>query len=160
MNLQELEKNAADLQANLDEMKATIMKMKSQPSGLWRPELNESYFIISSEGDVAWTINEDFRSDKYRISSGNAYHTYQEAERARNKQEVTKRLREFAGGYRFRRGAANWFVVHDAYDNQWVAANNNAHFNPTTIYFPSKEAALAARDELGQRLNVLLEIAE
>jgi len=158
MNLQELEKNAADLQAKLDEMKATITKMKAQPSGFWKPAIGDSYYQVGSDGGVFLNHHNGTKTDYAIIEHGNAYRTYEEAKRAREKQEVTRRLRELAGGYRFRRGAANWFVVHDAYDNQWVAANNNAHFNPTTIYFPSKEAALAARDELGPRLDVLLEI--
>lgn len=132
MNLQELEKNAADLRAKLDEMKATITKMKynKDKTGFFKPEI------------------------------GDAYRTIAEAERARNKQEVTQRLRELAGGYRFKAGADNWHLFYSTDTKDWVVAYSWTSLQIGQIYFKTIEAAFAARDELGSRLNVLLEIEE
>ena len=160
MNLQELEKNAADLQAKLDEMNAAIEKMKAQTSGFWKPEICEDYYFIGCDGSVEGTYNEGNDTDKRIIKQGNAYRTHEEAERARDKQKVTQRLRELAGGYRFKRGSANWFVIYDTDDEQWYVRSHNFYFTPNAICFPTEEAALSARDELGSRLNVLLEIDE
>ena len=160
MNLQDLEKNAADLRAKLDEMKATITKMKAQPSGFWKPEINEGYFFIDSVGDVYSTVNDDFESDKYSISIGNAYRTKEEAEHARDKQEVTQRLRELAGGYRFKAGADNWYLFCNTGTKEWITGYCLFSFHLNEVYFPTEKSAHAARDELGSRLNVLLEIDE
>ena len=160
MNLQELEKNAADLQAKLDEMKAAITKMKAQPSGLWKPKVGEDYYFIGCDGSAEGTYNEGNDTDKRIIKQGNAYRTKEEAERARDKQEVTQRLRELAGGYMFKDGADNWYLFYNTDVKEWITGFCLFSFYPNATYFPTEKVALAARDELGQRLDVLLEIEE
>lgn len=160
MNLQELEKNAADLQAKLDEMKATITKMKTEPSGLWKPKVGEDYYFIGCDGSAEGTYNEGNDTDKRIIKQGNAYRTKEEAEHARDKQEVTQRLRELADGYRFKRGAKKWELYYNTATKCWkIGALVNA-FSAGNVYFDSEEEAFAALTELGSRLDVLLEIEE
>jgi len=158
MNLQEVEKNAADLQAKLDEMKATITKMKAQPSGFWKPAIGDSYYQVVSDGGVFLNHHNGTKTDYAIIEQGNAYRTQEEAERAREKQEVTQRLRELAGGYGFKIGDNNWSLLYSVDDEQWRSTCCSFHFTPNATYFQTKEAALAALDELGSRLDVLLEI--
>ena len=161
MNQQELEKNAADLQAKLDEMKAAITKMKAEPSGFWKPEIGEAYYSIGCDGVISSIIsNAGDYMDAALIRAGNAYRTHQEAERARDKQEVTQRLRELAGGYMFKDGADNWYLFYNTDVKEWITGFCLFSFYPNATYFPTEKVALAARDELGQRLDVLLEIEE
>ena len=75
-------------------------------------------------------------------------------------QEVTQRLRELAGGYRFKAGEDNWYLFYNTDVKEWIAGVCLFLFRPNEVYFPTREAALAARDELGSRLDVLLEIEE
>jgi len=160
MNLQDLEKNAADLQAKLDEMKATITKMKAQPSGFWKPAIGDSYYQVVSDGGVFLNHHNGTKTDYAIIKQGNAYRTHEEAERARYKQEVTQRLRELAGGYRFKAGVTNWELYYHTVNNSWQLGTIISGFRAGNVYFRSDEEALVALNELGSRLDVLLEIEE
>jgi len=160
VNLQDLEKNAADLQAKLDEMNKTITKMKAQPSGLWKPAIGEGYYYIGCDGFISVMKNDGTIFDKDIISMGNAYRTQEEAERARDKRVVTQRLRELAGGYRFKAGVTNWELYYHTVNNSWQLGTIISGFRAGNVYFRSDEEALVALNELGSRLDVLLEIEE
>ena len=146
----------AKFDKKLDEIMAAITKMKTEPSGLWKPKVGEDYYFIGCDVSAEGTYNEGNDTDKRIIKQGNAYRTKEEAEHARDKQEVTQRLRELAGGYRFKAGADNWYLFCNTGTKEWITGYCLFSFHPNAVYFPTEESALAARDELGQRLNVLL----
>jgi len=94
---------------------------------------------------------------KYLLQ-GNLFRTREEAETERDKRIVMQKLRVLAGGYKpdWERYMSEKFSLSHNSSAVWGVTINSRLHQPGCIYFPSREAAQAAIDELGSELDCLL----
>ena len=79
----------------------------------WKPEMDQKYYLIASDGTVYDNLWDDDSTDNGRFNVGNCFQTEEEAERAA---EYLKALAVVRGDSttKFVKGKRNWYVYYDA----------------------------------------------
>lgn len=67
---------------------------EANESKIWEPKLDRKYYNISDFGFISNSTNNGSQIDQFRIGIGNCFHTEEEAEKAIEKLEALRRLRE------------------------------------------------------------------
>lgn len=159
-SIKDLEKQASEMQAKLDEMHNTIKQMKeTKEKTLWKPKESEPFYYLSGSGVVGCTYYSQHSWTRNAISVGNYYKSEKLAEVALKQSRAMQRLRELANGYTFNRDSedGNYCLTYDHDTEKWETMKWYSYQSVGDVYFASEEEALAAIKELGSDLNVLLE---
>lgn len=158
MTKQELEAQAAKLQAELDAMKSKIAQM-DQPKGRWVPRDGDMYYT-SAYGFVTQSqFGIDSFIEKGHLSIGNCFRTKEEAERHIEKLKVIEELKSLAGYWKPDWVNWNQRKYYIRYNSMEKTFHVDWMFNIqelNNVYFKSDAAAQNAINVLGDRLKVLL----
>lgn len=134
--------------------------MEELKSKVWKPNIGENYFFITSSLEVNKFTNEGDMVDESIISSYNCFKTEEEAQHMIEKLKVIKELQNFA--IENRDEEISWdkddeyshykYCIY--FDYRWESIRINfttvAHDSPFNIYFTSKEIAQKAIDPIGE----------
>lgn len=90
----------------------------------WKPEMNQNYYCVVSDGSVVDDDWSDWRLDDGRFEIGNCFQTEEEAERVK---EYLKALAVVRGDRtsKFTKGKSNFYVVYDAAYNCLVVKDKS-----------------------------------
>ena len=124
---------------------------------VWKPNIGENYFFITSSLEVNKFTNEGDMVDENVISSDNCFKTEKEAQHMIEKLKVIKELQIFAlenNNEKIDWGdkcTDKYFISYDFYDEK-IATNVYTFINllPFEIYFTSKEIAEEAIKTIGE----------
>lgn len=110
----------------------------------WKPELDQEYYHLASDGSVRNdTFDDDFELDQDRFDIGNCFKTKEEAERV---VEYLKALAVVRGDAtsKFTKGRNNFYVVYDAAYNCLVVKDKSYYIENGIFglpYFATEEDA-------------------
>ena len=90
----------------------------------WKPEMDQKYHIISSDGTVYDNLWDDDSTDNGRFNVGNCFQTEEEAEKA---VEYLKALAIVRGDAttKFVKDKSNWYVYYDVSHNYLYVSSNS-----------------------------------
>ena len=126
-------------------------------SKVWKPNIGENYFFITSSLEVNKFTNEGDMVDESIISSYNCFKTEEEAQHMIEKLKVIKELQNFALENRDKE--ISWdedsrYKFYIYFDYKWkmirIAWATVAHGSPFNIYFASEKAIHDAIDSIGE----------
>lgn len=141
---------------------AEIYKGKeNEPSVLWKPKDNESYYNIDSNGEVYESTWEDHPSDDGRHKNGNVFKTCEQAEKFAKKRAARNRLELIAEelnegiDFNWENSSQKWYIEGNVeydqfrfYYTQWARSE--------AVYFVSKELAQQALTYLTDEEKLIL----
>jgi len=93
MNNTEALKRIAELQKQLDELKASLEKKED---ALWVPKLHANYWTIDDYGDVSFRTSRDYDYTSAAIQFGNCFQTKEQAERHAKRLKLYNKLWKLA----------------------------------------------------------------
>lgn len=126
-------------------------------SKVWKPNIGENYFFITSSLEVNKFTNEGDMVDESIISSYNCFKTEEEAQHMIEKLKVIKELQNFA--IENRDEEISWdedsrYKFYIYFDYKWkmirITWATVAHGSPFNIYFASEKAIHDAIDSIGE----------
>lgn len=129
-------------------------------SKVWKPNIGENYFFITSSLEVNKFTNEGDMVDESIINSYNCFKSEEEAQHMIEKLKVIKELQDFAIENRDEEiiwekdDEYNHYKYSIYFDYRWESIRINfttvAHDSPFNLYFASKEIAQEAIDSIGE----------
>lgn len=126
-------------------------------SKVWKPNIGENYFFITSSLEVNKFTNEGDMVDESIISSYNCFKSEEEAQHMIEKLKVIKELQNFA--IENRDEEISWeedsrYKFYIYFDYKWkmirITWVTVAHGSPFNIYFASEKAIHDAIDSIGE----------
>lgn len=124
---------------------------------VWKPNIGENYFFITSSLEVNKFTNEGDMVDESIISSYNCFKTEEEAQHMIEKLKVIKELQTFA--LENREEEISWnedsrYKFYFYFDYKWktirITWATVSHGSPFNIYFASEKAIHDAIDSIGE----------
>lgn len=126
-------------------------------SKVWKPNIGENYFFITSSLEVNKFTNEGDMVDENVISSDNCFKTEKEAQHMIEKLKIIKELQIFALENNDKnvdwkdKCTGKYFITYDFYDEEIsIASYTFRNFLPFNIFFTSKEIAQKAIESIGE----------
>lgn len=126
-------------------------------SKVWKPNIGENYFFITSSLEVNKFTNEGDMVDESIISSYNCFKTEEEAQHMIEKLKVIKELQTFA--LENREEEISWnedsrYKFYFYFDYKWktirITWATVSHGSPFNIYFASEKAIHDAIESIGE----------
>ncbi len=93
MTQQEYENKIKELKKQIEELK--MAKVKELQSKRWKPEYNETYYVVVSQEDITDYIWDGGYFDKWSYLTGNCFKTKEEAEEYKKQIEYTARYKNY-----------------------------------------------------------------
>lgn len=131
--------------------------MEEPKSKVWKPNIGENYFFITSNLEVNKFTNEGDMVDENIISSDNCFKTEKEAQHMVEKLKVIKELQIFALENNDKnvdwkdKCTTKYFITYDFYDEKIQSVGYTfKNFLPFEIYFTSREIAQKAIKKIGE----------
>lgn len=90
--IEELEKQAKEILEEIEKLK----KEEKVESKFWKPQREETYFLVRTNGKIDWNLWADDEWDKTRYAIGNCFKTQEEAEKALEKLKIYTQLKRLA----------------------------------------------------------------
>ena len=141
-----------------NQLLALVEKATEKKSKVWKPESNENYYHIVSDGDISdsyWSDDSDLANDRYEI--GNCFRTLEEAEFAVERLKVIAELKRFAQEHNKKEidwrdfGQCKYFIYCEFHDNaEYIDIGCAKECKSNDIYFASEEIAQQAIDTIGE----------
>lgn len=132
-----------------------VEKGNKPKSKVWKPEMNEQYYLVTTFGDISCFNWDDDSGDNDLYSIGNCYRTEEEAEFAMERMKVVAELERYTqehnnGEIDWTGEAASYYrLSYDHRDND-IFVDNNTILQATATYFTSREIALDAIKAIGE----------
>jgi len=140
-----------------------ILEREDKPSGVWKPEDRETYFVMSGEGPTASTWLYDLR-DHVNFARDDCHPTAEACQHAHDVRvaEVKyKRLGKQA--WLDEEEVCDWaddgqkyynYYIHP--DEEWAVGTTELAQYARGPYFPSPNTAIAAREAMGSDMDLLI----
>lgn len=144
MKLEELEKK-------YEELGAEIERLKEQGDKPF--EIDDGYYVITSVGDVVLYKYRDDKIDRYRIATGNAFRTKEDAELYL---EIQNRAIELRGDWR-----PDWgdrlqerYCLYQCHGGEVIATRYSDSVRYQGAFYMPLEAARKLIEEYGDKLKI------
>lgn len=89
--IEELEKQAKSILEEIEKLKS-----EEKESKVWKPQENETYFVICLDGEVGESVWENTELDEKLYEMGDCFNTYKEAKKAVEKVKIYIQLKRLA----------------------------------------------------------------
>lgn len=89
--IKELEDKQAELQKEINSLKQVNIKKSNK----WKPEIDEIYCYVNSNGNIDWAYWYNDEVDNWRYLTNNVFKTEKEAEEYRKKIEIQTQFRNY-----------------------------------------------------------------
>lgn len=130
-----------------------VEKGNKVESKVWKPEMNEQYYLVAALGDISCFRWDNDSGDNNLYSIGNCYRTEEDAEFAMERMKVVAELERYAQEHNEDEidwtGEAVYRLSYDHMDND-IFVENNAILQATATYFTSIEIAENAIKTIGE----------
>lgn len=154
MNKKEIENKIKEVKEQITELQQTVNNLEEQlnkTEGRWKPNENEQYYYICSDGVVVHGYNGKDTSCKNRISVGNCFKTMEEAKFEAERLKVIAELKEFTfepADWKDR-NQGKYVLAYDHIEKKitycilmWIQRDN--------LYFETKEIMKKAIEQVGE----------
>ena len=142
---------------NIKDLLANDWEVVEEKKNWWKPELDDNYYIIFSDGSIDYTNYDCDWDDKRIMAIGNCFQTEEQAEFMVEKLKVIHELEKFA--YENNTEEIDWNDTNQEklyltmnymdkcidvfYTYSWI-------YSPSNIYFTSKKIAKEAIETIGE----------
>lgn len=142
---------------NIKDLLANDWEVVEENKKWWEPELDDKYYIISSDGSIDYNNYDCDYDDKRFMAIGNCFQTEEQAEFMAEKLKVIHELEKFA--YENNEEEIDWNDTNQEklyltmnytdkcidvfYTYSWI-------YSPSNIYFTSKKIAKEAIETIGE----------
>lgn len=153
MTLKELKKQIEEINKKIKELE----KQENKKGYIWKPNLNEEYYFIKTDGDILSDINNQAIIDNFRIDRGNYYKTKEEAEYQAKVQKYTNLFRKYVEEHSEPIDWGNqhkWALVYNTHQGEMDYHTEPVLKYQGAIYASSKEVLQEAIDFVGKE-NVI-----
>lgn len=125
---------------------------QENPTQMWKPQADETYYSIDNSGIILGTNNVEFDMDRRAIELGNCFKTKEEAVHMLKKIKIINKLRELSNiNFNDTYGEAHYSIAYD-FDANEITNTESYYYNflPFNIYFATKEALKEAVKKIGE----------
>lgn len=152
MNKKEIKNKIKEAKEQITELQKTVNNLEEQlnKTGRWKPEEDERYFYILSDGDVSCGYNDKGTFCKNRISIGNCFKTREEAEFEVDRLKVLAELKEFAFEPDWKDGKQDKYALAYNHVNEEVDYCISIYLKKDEIYFETREDVKNAIERVGK----------
>ena len=123
---------------------------QENPTQMWKPQMDETYYSIDRSGIIFGTNNVEFDMDRRAIELGNCFKTKEEAEHMVEKIKIINKLRELSNT----RSIYNQdkFIIYYNFQENKVSCGeiNYTKVTPFEVYFKTREDCENAVKEIGE----------
>lgn len=136
----------------VDDITSDDWELIGKSNQVWKPEEGETYFYISSVGDVeSETYDSDTYIDNARLEFTNIFRTEEEANIMARKLQIIAKLRELSNVITQKYKGELYSITYNKHTKQLFA---DVHANyielPFNVYFASEELARKAIETIGE----------
>lgn len=153
-----------EYEAKLKSLTEEIEKLKKveiEEDEVWKPEINENYYLVSGNGTIKKAKWIPCGLDVFRFDNGNVFKTEEEAEFEAERMNVYRKLRQYSSN---RKLCKDYFYIgYDIFKKGIVYVKvSNSIIRYGDLCFESKEVAEKAVEFVGKEkvLKYYLEIEE
>ena len=125
---------------------------QENPTQMWKPQADETYYSIDRSGIILGTNNVEFDMDRRAIELGNCFKTKEKALHMVEKIKIINKLRELSNiNFNDTLGEAHYAITYDSETNE-ISFDVSYYYKclPFTIYFATKEALKKAVETIGE----------
>lgn len=116
------------------------------------PKLGETYWYISSSGDIYWDKWDDTQTDRNRLAMGNVFRTREEVEFELEKRKVIAELKKYAKPKDREWNGENehWCIYYNYLDQEIKCYGPFLGLRYTDIYFETEEKTREVINAVGE----------
>ena len=125
---------------------------QENPTQMWKPQADETYYSIDKSGIILGTNNDKFDMDRRAIELGNCFKTKEKALHMLEKIKIINKLRELSNiNFNNTSGEAHYAIAYDSETNE-ISSIVSYYYKdlPFNIYFATKEALKKAVETIGE----------
>ena len=125
---------------------------QENPTQMWKPQVDETYYSIDKSGIILGTNNVEFDMDRRAIELGNCFKTKEKALHMVEKIKIINKLRELSNiNFNDTSGKAHYTIAYGVEANE-ITCNASYYYkdSPFNIYFATKEDCENAIKEIGE----------
>ena len=125
---------------------------QENPTQMWKPQADETYYSIDNSGIILGTNNAEFDMDRRAIELGNCFKTKEKALHMLKKIKIINKLRELSNiNFNDTSNKAHYAIAYDAETNE-IASTVSFYYKylPFNIYFATKEDLKKAVETIGE----------
>lgn len=125
---------------------------QENPTQMWKPQEDETYYSIDNSGIIHGTNNANFDMDRRAIELGNCFKTKEKALHMVEKIKIINKLRELSNiNFNDTSDEAHYAIAYDSEANE-ISFNVSYYYKylPFNIYFATKEDCKKAVETIGE----------
>lgn len=125
---------------------------QENPTQMWKPQEDETYYSIDNSGIILGTNNVNFDMDRRAIELGNCFKTKEKALHMVEKIKIINKLRELSNiNFNDTSGEAHYAIAYDS-EAKEITHIVSYFYKPLpfNIYFATKEALKKAVETIGE----------
>lgn len=125
---------------------------QENPTQMWKPQADETYYSIDKSGIIFGTNNVEFDMDRRAIELGNCFKTKEKALHMVKKIKIINKLRDLSNiNFNDTSDEAHYTIAYDVETNE-ITFNVSYCFKnlPFNIYFATKEDCKKAVETIGE----------
>lgn len=113
---------------------------QKNPTQMWKPQADETYYLIDKSGIILGTNNAEFDMDRRAIELGNCFKTEEEAQHMLEKIKIINKLRELSNIKFNETDDRHYMIVYDR-DEEEIISNFCYSLNPIpfNVFFKTRE---------------------
>jgi hypothetical protein len=125
---------------------------QENPNQMWKPQADETYYLIEKSGIIFGTNNAEFDMDRRAIELGNCFKTKEKALHMLEKIKIINKLRELSNISFNDNCKQEKFVIFYNTENQQIRITQHTVIReiPFNIYFKNKEDCQKAIEIIGE----------
>lgn len=123
---------------------------QENPTQMWKPQADETYYSIDRSGIIIGTNNVEFNTDRRAIELGNCFKTKEKALHMVEKIKIINKLRELSNT-RSIYNQNKYFIYYNFLENRVLCGENNLFkLSPFEVCFKTAEDCENAIKEIGE----------
>lgn len=123
---------------------------QENPTQMWKPQADETYYSIDKSGIILGTNNVEFDMDRRAIELGNCFKTKEKALHMVEKIKIINKLRELSN-IKFSENKGKYFIYYNFRENRVLCTETNyVKIIPFEVCFKTREDCQKAIDTIGE----------
>lgn len=136
----------------LEDIMADDWELIENPTQMWKPQVDETYYSIDNSGIILATNNVEFDMDRRAIELGNCFKTKEKALHMVEKIKIINKLRELSNiDFKDTYGTPHCAIAYD-YESKKLTFTTSYYYRvlPFNFYFASVEDCKKAIEIIGE----------
>lgn len=123
---------------------------QENPTQMWKPQADETYYSIDKSGIIIGTNNVEFDMDRRCIELGNCFKTKEKALHMVEKIKIINKLRELSN-IKFSENKGKYFIYYNFRENRVLCTETNyVKIIPFEVCFKTREDCQKAIEIIGE----------